>query len=377
MLQAERKTERIDWSQLWYPGPTRVFSAAELAAAGGAQPSRTFMVMLAINMAILAQGVLQLAPESQTARMSGLLVAFAVLGWQGGLALWREPTRKRLFWLSIGGLLVFVLLALGIKWRVPDDEERRVLLVAGGIPVIGLLAGFWFVAVFRAQQIAGRLREIEEQARARVLQAQLTQAQIQPHFLFNSLASLQHWVETHDERAAPLLRSLTGYLRATLPLFNRERLSLGEELAAVREYLDVMQARLGSRLRFSIEAPEPLLATPLPPAILLTLVENAIEHGVGPKLGPAQLNLRVERQGAHLLITVVDDGPGLPDAPAPIPSPGSGRGVGLANSRLRLAQMFGERACLTLENAEAGGCIARLSLPMDDETNRNPEEKPA
>lgn len=366
---AKQPEDRIDWSQLWYPGPTRVFSAAELAAAGGGRPSRTFMVMLAINIGILAQGVLQLAPAAQTARLTGMLVAFAVLGWQGGMALWRRPTRQRLFWLSLGAMLAYALFATGIKWRVPDAEERRVLLIGTGIPVIGLLAGFWFVAVFRAQQIAGRLREIEEQAQAQVLRAQLTQAQIQPHFLFNSLASLQHWVETHDERAAPLLRSLTGYLRATLPLFNRERLGLGEELAAVREYLGVMQARLGSRLQFSIDTPEDLLAVPLPPAILLTLVENAIEHGVVPKLGRARLRLSAERRGAQLQITVDDDGPGLPDVPAPRPP---GRGVGLANSRLRLAQMFGERASLVLENAPDGGCVARLTLPIE---SRNHEEK--
>jgi LytS/YehU family sensor histidine kinase len=103
--------------------------------------------------------------------------------------------------------------------------------------------GWWFLTLYRAHQIEGRLRELAERERAVALAGQLMAAQIQPHFLFNSLASLQHWVQTQDPRAAPMLEALTGFLRATLPLFNRPSLTLGEELQAVRSYLQVMQAR--------------------------------------------------------------------------------------------------------------------------------------
>jgi signal transduction histidine kinase len=371
---SEHKSERIDWSQLWYPGPAQVFSPSEMAAAGTDRPSRTFVVILLINVAVLAQGVLQLAPPALTARLTGLLVALAVLGWQGGMALWWRPTRKRLAWLTGALMLAFVVLALGFKWRVPDAEQRHLLVSVVGLGMLALLLGFWFVAVFRAQQIAGRLREIAERAHAQGLQAQLTQAQIQPHFLFNSLASLQHWVETHDERAAPLLRSLTGYLRATLPLFNREQLRLGEELAAVRHYLAVMRTRLGPRLQIDIDVPAPLQERLLPPALLLTLVENAIEHGVVAKLGEARVSVRAQEHGGVLLIEVTDDGPGLSE---PGPGPQAGRGVGLSNSRLRLAQAYGGRASLSLENASAGGCIARLRLPLQTQPQDLKTEDPS
>jgi hypothetical protein len=352
--------ERIDWSQLWYPGPTRVFTPAELARAGTDLPSRTFLVMLAITAAIVSQAVLQEAPAAEMARLTGMLIAMCIGGYHGGMWLWREPTRKRLFRLSMMAGLLYTAFAFGLVWRMAPGPERS--WVFGTLSAgfwLGTI-GFWFVAIYRAHQIEARLRELDERDRAIDLARQLATAQIQPHFLFNSLASLQHWVDTRDERAAPMLASLTAYLRATLPLFERRSLTLGEELEAARRYLEVMQARLGERLRFSIEVAEPaLLATALPPGVLLTLVENAVEHGVSPRLSGGTVQLRLRRAGALVAVEVADDGPGLPEGPAE-PAPGH---LGLANTRARLAQAFGERARLVLANAPEGGCIARIELP--------------
>jgi hypothetical protein len=292
---AQQSEDRIDWSQLWYPGPTRVFSAEEMARAGGDRPSRSFMLVLAVNIAMLGFAVLLVVPPALSPLLLGLLLLFTAIGWPGCMALWRQPTRRRLNLLVLGGMAFYMLSVLGLRLFIADQGQRETLFLYAGL-LAGLLAlGLWFVAVFRAQQIAARLRELEEFEQRQALQGQLLQAQIQPHFLFNSLASLQHWVEVGDQRAAPLLRSLTGYLRATLPLFNRSRLSLGEELAAAREYLAVMQARLGERLAVRIEIEPGLEQQALPPALLLTLVENAIEHGVVPKLGAATLTLRAAR----------------------------------------------------------------------------------
>jgi len=353
--------ERIDWSQLWYPGPTRRFTDEELARAGGDRPNRSFIVILAINMAIMVQALLQLAPGELTARLTGLVLAFAVMGWQGCMALWRRPSRKRLNWALGLAALTFIGFALGFKWRVPDRQLLDWLFYTMAALLFSISLGFWFVAVFRAHQISARLTELDERERADAMRSQLLQAQIQPHFLFNSLASLQHWVEQGDARAAPMLGALTGFLRTSLPLFNRQQLTLGEELAAVRQYLAVMQARLGERLQAQIEVPEPLLDATLPPALLLTLVENAMEHGVVPQLGQARLHISAGQEGQVLRITVSDNGPGLTEQPLP-QTPG--RGVGLANSRLRLTQAYGPDARLTLANAPEGGCIATLSLPL-------------
>lgn len=354
-------TEPIDWSQLWYPGPTRVFTPAELARAGGDLPSRTLLVMLAITAAIVSQAVLQRAPSGELARLTGLLIAACIGGYKVGMLLWHEPSRKRLFRYTMGAGLVYGAFSFGLVWRMAPGPAREWLF--GTLTACFWLSsiGFWFVAIYRAHQIEARLRELDERDRAIDLARQLATAQIQPHFLFNSLASLQHWVDTRDERAGPMLTSLTGYLRATLPLFERRSLTLGEELEAARRYLEVMQARLGERLRFSIEVAEPaLLAAALPPGVLLTLVENAVEHGVAARLSGGTVRLRLHRAGPGVRVEVADDGPGLAEG-AIEPAPGH---VGLANTRARLAQAFGERARLVLANAPEGGCIARLELPM-------------
>lgn len=274
---------------------------------------------------------------------------------------WSWPSSSRVFRSSLGGALGMVLVALIIKHGASADEAEWLRLVFMGLGVT-VMGGVSFVSIYRRHQILARQRELAERELALAAQAQLAQAQIQPHFLFNSLASLQHWVHQGDARAAPLLDALTAYLRATLPLFNRRQLSLGEELEAVRQYLAVMQARLGARLQVEIEVPDDLRSIQLPPALLLTLVENAIEHGVVPKLGIALLRIEARQAGAVLCLQVMDDGPGLPEQ---MPLVRAGRGVGLSNSRLRLAQTFGDEASLSLENsAETGGRVATLRLPI-------------
>jgi LytS/YehU family sensor histidine kinase len=304
--------------------------------------------------------LLQDAPDGELARLTALLAAVCVADYRAGMWLWRRPTRRRLLVATVVCMTAFVAFAVGLRWRVAAGPARDWLLYTGaGACSLSTLA-FWFVVVYRAQQIEARLRELDERDRAVALTRQLATAQIQPHFLFNSLASLQHWVYTRDDRAGPMLASLTGYLRATLPLFERQALTLGEELEAVRRYLEVMQARLGPRLRFEVDAEPAALATALPPGVLLTLVENAVEHGVSPQLsgGEVRVSARVEPDGA-LCLEVVDDGPGLPPDGAVV-GPGH---VGLANTRARLAQAFGEQASLTLADAPDGGCSATLRLP--------------
>jgi len=346
--------------------------AAEMAHLGLGPLQPRFWWVLALNGASFAL-LLGWPLESTVGRalvlaMLGLsLLSFALqVRW-----LWALPHRRRLLLSAAFNGLWLVACAFAIK-RLASSGEREWLTLVFLLLSLSLNSGISFVLLYRRQQISARRSEMQERALALAAQAQLAQAQIQPHFLFNSLASLSHWVRQQDARAAPLLDALTAYLRATLPLFNRQQLSLGEELAAVREYLAVMQARLGERLRVQIEVPEALLDTPLPPALLLTLVENAVEHGVLPKLGPARLRIAAEARGGELRLGVSDDGPGLPPAPAP-QSPG--RGVGLKNSRLRLAQVYGERASLQLANdPDTGGCLAQLCLPLAAPTTIIQEE---
>jgi hypothetical protein len=351
-----RGPDRIDWSQLWYPGPTRIFTPAELALAGGDRPSRTQTMVVLLNAAMAAFATLQLAPAQATPSLAALMAGLVVAGLWGGSRLWREPSRRRLTVYTLVFSMASGFVAMGIKWRVADTLHFQWAfgVVLGTAMLVSL--GWWFLTLYRAHQIEGRLRELAERDRAVALAGQLMAAQIQPHFLFNSLASLQHWVQTQDPRAAPMLEALTGFLRATLPLFNRPALTLGEELQAVRSYLQVMQARLGDRLRLTVQVPDSLHALVLPPGLMLTLVENAVEHGVLQSLVGADLLVVGHAKADGFVLQVLDSGPGL--------AADHRDGVGLVNSRARLAQAWGSEATLQLSNRSEGGCAATLTLPL-------------
>lgn len=340
------------------PRNMRVFTPEELARAGDEPWPRmidgyVLFQYVAIAAAMFALMPLRLAPWLI---LGGLLLLLGILALSRRL--WRDPAPKRVTRsIRIAGVIYGAGVLASTAWMKKPDAMAVIVVLAWLL--FFCTAAWWGLLVFRQHQIKARLRELEERDQQSALQAQLLQAQIQPHFLFNSLASLGHWVRSQDPRAAPMLDALTAYLRATLPLFNREQLSVGEELAAVREYLTVMQARLGERLKVEIDVDPALHEQMLPPAILLTLVENAIEHGVVPKLGEATLRIEGRQLKKGVLISVADDGPGLPEQPTP---QAPGRGVGLNNSRLRLAQRFGERARLSLENGPLGGCLAQLRV---------------
>ncbi len=349
----------IDWTQLWYPGRKQPFTTEELARAGSDGFSPTLVAVSALSFAILAFLVLQVAPAAQTARLTGLLVAVAVLTVNAARWLWRNPWRRRLLVVTLGMALVLAGLVLGISVRAPDGETRNTagLLVAmcgGVVPVL-----LWFLAVWRAHQIEARLREQAEREKAIEMARRLAAAQVEPHFLFNTLASVQHWVQVRDERAGPLLAALTGYLRATLPLFDRPLLPAERELEAVRRYLEVMQARLGPRLAWQVDVQPAAEAALLPPGLLLTLVENAVEHGIEPQLRGGRIVLEGRVDGGTVRFAVIDDGAGLP---AELHD-----GDGLAGVRERLALAAGAAAGLSMTVPPGGGCRAEIHLPYRTE----------
>ena len=179
-------------------------------------------------------------------------------------------------------------------------------------------------------------------AQARQAQLQLLQAQIQPHFIFNTLAALQHWVDRSDPRAAPLLRQVSAFLRAATDMLGKDSVSLTEELTQVEHYLGIMKARWGERLRFELGCDPTLRDQSLPPGLLLTLVENAVEHGLSHQLDGGQVWVEAGLNAAgQIQIQVRDDGAGL--------APQWQAGVGLSNVRERLQHHFGPGADLTLQ----------------------------
>ena len=345
----------IDWSQLWYPGPKRAFTAEEMARAGSDGPSATLLTIAGINIALVFVMVLQVAPQAVTARLTGLLMFIVLLGYGAGRWLWWRPWRRPLMQMSLGMAVLLGLVAAGLRWRLPDREERMAFVLLLSMAAFAVLTLMWFLVVWRAQQIESRLREQAERAQAIEMARRLAAAQIEPHFLFNTLASVQHWVQTRDERAGPLLAALTGYLRATLPLFKHEVLRAGDELVAVQRYLEVMQSRMGERLRWRLAVAAGLEEALLPPGLLLTLVENAVAHGAEPQLAGADIVLSARREGGDAVFEVRDNGPG--------PAPQAQDGVGLANARQRLLLCAGSAARLTLSPAPGGGCSAVIRLP--------------
>jgi len=226
------------------------------------------------------------------------------------------------------------------------------------------LAAFARRRVLKAQlELATLVGERDAAARqAAEAQLRLLQGQIRPHFIFNTLASLQHWVDTGDARAGPLLRSLTALLRTTTEAMDAPLATLGAECEAARHYLEVMASRLGKRLSWRVDIAADCGNIELPVGLVLTLVENAVEHGIEPMLGGGRVEVTAARDGAAVLLRVVDDGAGLAGmAAAANDAPGGG--VGLANSRARLRHLYEARATLDLvPGPQRRGAEARLRI---------------
>lgn len=263
-------------------------------------------------------------------------------------------------------------------WRPQSDIDPQVILLRNHVLWAGILSylALWFAMEFRYRFLKSKLREHAEQERRLEMVQRLAVAQIQPHFLFNSLASLKHWIDQGDPRAPQMLDSITGYLRAVLPMFQHIRIPLREEWVATQRYLELMQARLGKRLTLCLaEPPEEADALTLPPGVLLTLAENAIEHGITPALRGGWIELASHVEGAQLVVELRNSGsPWLP---------GSQEGVGLSNTRWRLSQLAGPDSLLSIgpldqaiqpsddPDEPLSGCLAKLGLPMTPSDSSN------
>lgn len=344
-----------DWTQYFCPGPRRKFTPAEMARAGNQPWPRGVDQYVGISMIIIGCTQMLLAPGPwDVLLMFSVIATLSLLALWTSRQLWRSPTRLRLNLSTQFGSLLFVALLLGsMQLEALDKTQRLAITLALSIVFMMAITAWWFMVIYRVQQIEARLRELDEQEAKLALQRRLATAQIHPHFVFNTLASLTHWVETQDARAAPLLREFNAYLRATLPMFERESQSLREELELVRHYLAIMQARLGKRLRWTVSC-EGALDLQLPPGSLLTLAENAITHGIEPSLRGGTVAIRCERDAGWLRLVVEDSGEGLNEPFT--------EGLGLKNTRERLLALYPD-ARLQLAALPAGGCIATLEIP--------------
>jgi hypothetical protein len=207
------------------------------------------------------------------------------------------------------------------------------------------------------RSVAGEARRVVDLDRAfdeAVLQA--TQAQLEPHFLFNTLANVRRLYQVDAAAARAMLRQFGQMLRATLHTMRDDRSTLEREVAIVVAYLSVQKIRMGDRLRFDTEVPGHLSAAYLPPMMLSTLVENAIKHGLAPLERGGSVRIGAAAVDGVLSVRVEDTGRGLAES--------AGAGLGLANIEARLAAMFGRAGLLSLEPNEPTGVVARIELPL-------------
>ena len=293
---------------------------------------------------------------------------------------------------------IHALFALVIPWVRPErirrfsHRQRAVFFTA--IPLLGLAVGWPFGVWLVSESIGGWVqlslkgaigsgvlallisgivflffnsmaRKLEAEKRATEAQLRLLQAQIEPHFLFNTLANVQSLMDHDLPKARQMLASFTDYLRASLGTLRADSSPVAQELALAESYLQLLQGRMEDRLQFSVQADDAARALPLPPLLLQPLVENAVVHGLEPSIDGGTVHVSARVQGQQLVLEVQDNGLGV-DAPARAGRPGQGRGHGmaLANIRQRLLTRYGTEATLEVSAAHPG-TLARITLPLE------------
>jgi LytS/YehU family sensor histidine kinase len=276
--------------------------------------------------------VLVFVPYWLTLRTISLIWKCSESGWTVSQFVAFVPTTMNLFGAFLGVPFVYLLILLGAA-AMKHAQARK-----------------------EEEVQAGRLARQLSDARLALLQRQL-----HPHFFFNALQAISTLLHRDPATADRLLLRLSGLLRAMLEDASGQTLSLRTELELTRRYLDIEQVRFATRLCVEWHVDESLLDVQVPSLIVLPLVENAIRHGLSPRVGPGRLTIGARSEGSRLLLTVEDDGLG---AALPL-----GPGLGVGNTRERLGALYGEHATLAVETAPGAGFRASIRIPL-------PEERP-
>ena len=292
---------------------------------------------------------------------------------------------------DIGGYLI------GHQRIIAFSPQARVLFFAG-IPIVGCLIGYWIglsllgvdvgrivqgapriviaivtlsiifstlwyrylsgmnrLAESEAESARERARIVELQRQALDAQLRSLQAQMEPHFLFNTLANVVSLIDSAPDSARLMLERLIDLLRASLAASRSERTTLGQETALISAYLDILRIRMGERLSYKIDVPPDLMSAHIPPLSLQPLVENSVKHGLEPKLEGGRVQLTARSSNGVLLLDVEDDGLGF--------SANAGDGVGLNNLRERIESLYGGRGQLVVQ-ALPRGTRVRMTIPL-------------
>ena len=266
-----------------------------------------------------------------------------------------------------------------VEASADDDESRseQVVTVRG---VLGDLGGVVLVVLFaylaaakivvrKVAQADAKVRTAVDAAEREAMERQLVQArlqvlqaQVEPHFLFNTLAAVDYLIETEPPRASRMQKALITYLRGALPQMRQESSTLGREVRLVSSYLELIKMRIEERLDVEVDVAETLANAEFPPMMLQSLVENAIKHGIEPKLEGGKVRIAAGVQGTQLWVEVQDTGVGLPDGEL-LEGPTSGTGLGLQNIRERLTMLYPGKTRLMLRSDPATGTVVRITVP--------------
>jgi signal transduction histidine kinase len=253
-------------------------------------------------------------------------------------------------------------IVLWIQWGAWPTASFEAILPRAfrWIPVASVGAAI-LVGRQRARELANRLHRAEIQRlqlekQQTALQLQQLQSQIEPHFLFNTLATIRRLQTTDPCRGRETLTGFVAYLKASLPGMRDPETTLGRELDLVTAYLDVLRVRMGERLNFRIDVEQSLRECRIPPFSVATLVENAVKHGLAGLPAGGQIVVSARADGGRLEVAVADTGQGLAAA--------SGTGTGLANLRARLRSLYGEDGKLVLATNHPSGLVSSLQVPL-------------
>jgi LytS/YehU family sensor histidine kinase len=286
-------------------------------------------------------------------------IGFSVLSVNGAVVYFLRHGMLRWAVLSIT-LPASVALGMSLSFAftgVGNWSDQHVLTTMALGLFFGVIGAITLLLAERIETEVRQRKLIKGESEKREIEAhlKLLQAQIEPHFLFNTLANVSSLIDSDPALAKRLLERLNDWLRVALARARSERTTLGDELDMLENYLQILKIRFGERLRWHIEASEAARQAAFPPMLLQPLVENAVRHGIEPKIGGGEIGIRAGIVGAALHIEVSDSGVGLVGNEA--------GGAGLSNVRARLAALFGDAGRLALENKMGGGVSATLELP--------------
>ena len=295
-----------------------------------------------------------------------LVIAVAILGavWLAGRVPLRRAAARFLAIVAAGsfGACLGEWLVLALQWDAWPNVGALVVVdrALRWMPIGAVCAGvLWLQA--RSSASAAHLKGEEinrlrlEQQRVAV-QLQILQSQIEPHFLFNTLATIRRLYQTDPARGRTVLADFMHYLQSALPELRERETTLGREVDLITAYLDVLRVRMGPRLEYDVDVPEALRTLRIPPLSLGTLVENAIKHGISDLPEGGRLSIAAWRLPRELVICVADTGRGLAGT--------GGTGTGLANLRTRLRGLYGPAGRLELAANTPRGLAVTLHVPL-------------